>query len=125
MNVVRAIYGYIQYVLLWYDLYADTLKYMGIEINPYDKCIANKANQRNQHTIGWYVNNSNISHKEEKYVDDMFTIFKEKFRDLTITRGNSHEFLGMDLTITKEKRSDISMRKQIKEAVEMFGEEIK
>ena len=41
-KLVRAIYGYIQSTLLWYDLYANTLKDIGFEINPYDKCIANK-----------------------------------------------------------------------------------
>ena len=37
MKVVRAIYRYIQYALMWYDLYANTLKDTGFEIGPYDK----------------------------------------------------------------------------------------
>ena len=41
----------------------------------------------------------------------MLKIFKEKFGDLTITRGNSHDFIGIDLTITKDKRVDIAARK--------------
>ena len=52
----------------------------------------------------------------------MLTIFKDKFGDLTITRGNSHDFIGMDLKIMKETRVEIYMRKQIKEKIEMFGE---
>ena len=55
----------------------------------------------------------------------MLTIFKEKFRNLTITQGHSLDFLGMDLTITKEKKVEIAMRKKIEEAIEIFGEEIK
>ena len=55
----------------------------------------------------------------------MLTIFKENFGDLTIMRGNSLDFLGMDQTIKKKKRVDIDMRKQIEEAIEIFGEEIK
>ena len=50
-------------LLLWYDLYANTLKDMGFEINSYDKCIANKMINGNQCTIGWYVDNNKISHK--------------------------------------------------------------
>ena len=42
MKLGRAIYGCIKSALLLYDLYANTLKDMGFEINPYDKCIANK-----------------------------------------------------------------------------------
>ena len=37
MKEVRAIYRCIQSSLLWYDLYTNTLKDMGVEINPYDK----------------------------------------------------------------------------------------
>ena len=63
MKVVRSIYGCMQYFLLWYNLYANTLKDMGFEINSYDKCIANKMINGNQCTIGWYVDNNKISHK--------------------------------------------------------------
>ena len=78
MKLVGAIYGCIQSALLLYDLYANTLKDMGFEINPYENCIANKMINRNQFTIGWYVDYNKISHKEAKVVDDMLTIFKEK-----------------------------------------------
>ena len=90
MKVVRAIYGRIQSYFLWYDLYSNTLKDMVFEINPYDKCIANKMINGNQCTIVWYVYNNKISPKEAKIVDYMLTIFKEKYGDLTITRGNSN-----------------------------------
>ena len=60
MKVVRAIYGCIQSALLWYDLYTNTLKGMGFEINPYDKCVANKMINGKQCTIGWYVDDNKI-----------------------------------------------------------------
>ena len=52
----------------------------------------------------------------------MLTISKEKFVDLTIKQGNSHNFLGTSLTITKDKRVEIYMRKKTEEVVGMFGE---
>ena len=52
MKLVRAIYEYLKPALLWYNLYPNTLKGMGFEINPYDKCIANKIINGNQCTIG-------------------------------------------------------------------------
>ena len=93
---------------------------MGLsEINPYEKCIANKIINGNQCTIGWYVDDNKISHKKTKVVNDMLTTFKEKSGDLSITRGNSHDFLGMDLTIkiTKYKTVEINMEKKTKEAI--------
>ena len=76
MKLVRSIYRCIQSALLWYDLYSNKLKDMGFEINPYDKCIANKTINGNHFTIGWYVDDKNISQKESKVVDDMLTIFR-------------------------------------------------
>ena len=35
------IYGCIEYALLWYNLYAKTLKYLGFIINTYGRCVAN------------------------------------------------------------------------------------
>ena len=95
---------------------------MGFGINPYDKCIANKTINGNQCTIGWYFDDNKISHKEVKFVNDMLTIFRKKFGGLKITRGNSHDFLGMNLTITKEKSVEISIRKKIEEVIGIFGE---
>ena len=124
-KIVKAVYRCIQSALLWYDLYVNKLKDMGFEINPYDKCTVNKMINVSQCTSDWYVEKNKISHKEAKVVENMFTIPKEKFGELTITKGNSRDVLGMNLRITKEKRVDIATRKQIKEAIEMFGEEIK
>ena len=42
-RVHRAIYGLIESALLWYEVYTETLKGMGFELNPYDKCLANKV----------------------------------------------------------------------------------
>ena len=114
MKLVGGIYGCIQSSLLWYNLYANTLNDMGFDINPYENFISNKMINRNQFTIGWYVDYNKTSHKEAKVVDDMLTIFKETFGDLTITRGSSHGFLGMDMTIIKEKRVDIAMKKYVR-----------
>ena len=86
IKAVRAVYGCIQSTLLWYNLYTNTLKDKSFEINLYDKCIANKMIDDNQCTIGWCIDDSKISHKETKVVDDMLTIFKETFGDLNNTR---------------------------------------
>ena len=78
IKVVRDIYGCIQSAFLWYNLYANTLNHMGFDINPYENFISNKMINRNQFTIGWYVDYNKISHKEAKVVDNMLTTFKEK-----------------------------------------------
>ena len=53
VRVLQAIYGCIESALLWYDLYAGTLKDMGYEINLYDRCVANKDIKGKQCTVTW------------------------------------------------------------------------
>ena len=42
VRVLKAIYGCIESSLLWHELFSNTLKDLGFEINPYDRCTANK-----------------------------------------------------------------------------------
>ena len=53
LRVLRALYGCIESALLWYNLYSKTLKDMGFEINPYDKCIMNKTINGSQCSIAF------------------------------------------------------------------------
>ena len=41
--VLRAIYGCIEYALLWYKIFSKTLEGFGSEINSYGRCVANQA----------------------------------------------------------------------------------
>ena len=47
LHVLRSIYGCIEAALLWYNYYRGMLEELGFEINPYDKCIANKMINEN------------------------------------------------------------------------------
>ena len=48
------------------------------------------------------------------------------FGDLSITRGNSFQFLGMEIDINRKKKTmSISMKDQIKEALDMMDEDLK
>ena len=40
--LLRSIYGMIQAALLWYELYSNKLQNIGFDLNPYDRCVANK-----------------------------------------------------------------------------------
>ena len=41
LRLTKALYGCMEYALLWYDLYSKTLEPQGFLINPYDRCVAN------------------------------------------------------------------------------------
>ena len=64
-RVLQAIYGCIESALLWYELFSTTLQDMGFQINPYDRCVANKLIDGKQCTISWYVDDNTVTH----YID--------------------------------------------------------
>jgi len=97
---------------------------MGFEINPYDKCIANKMINGKQCTIVWYVDDNKISHVDENVIDDIIEVLEKKFGKFTITKGNKHNFLGMNMEFHDDGRVSVEMKDQILEALDMFGEEV-
>ena len=45
---------------------------------------------------------------------------KSHFGDLSVTRGKTHNFLGMNIHINDEKNIEIEMKEQLKEAIATF-----
>ena len=124
LNVLRAIYGCIESALLWYELFSSTLQDMGFKINPYDRCVANMMVDGKQCTIVWYVDDNKVSHMDPKVVTGVMDEVEKHFGKLTITRGRVHCFLGMNITLRKDKKIEIEMQDQIQEAIAAFGEKL-
>ena len=97
MQLLKALYGCIKLALLWYNLFTDTLKEMGFELNPYDNCVANKMIDGKQCTIIWWVDDNYISHVSDGVLDMVISKIKERFGTMAVTRGEEHVFLGMKL----------------------------
>ena len=124
LRILKAIYGMIESALLWYELYSTTLVKMGFEINPYDKCVANKIIDDSQCTICWYVDDNKVSHLDDKVNDSIVDAIEKKFGKLARTTGKKHTFLGMDIEFIGDKKLSITTPQHIEEALEDFGEEI-
>ena len=71
LRLRKALYGCVMSALLWYELFAGTLRGIGFTINPYEPCIANKTINGKQCTITWYVDDVKVSHAEEAAVKDI------------------------------------------------------
>ena len=65
----------------------------------------------------FYVDDNKISHKDPQVVTQVIYSISEHFRDLTVSRGNTHDFLGMNITI-ENQQVHIEMKDQIGEAIE-------
>ena len=116
VKVLSALYGCLESVLLWYELYSLTLSKMGFRLNDYDRCVANKMINGKQCTILFFVDDNKISHADPQVVTDIIKELSRHFGDLAVSRGSKYDFLGMDIEI-KDKLVYISMKKQIEEAL--------
>ena len=124
LQVLRALYGCIESAMLWYALFTSTLIKMGFEINPYDRCIANKVIDGNQCTIAWYVDDVKISHQNKRVVKSVIEDIEKHFGNMNATDSKTFDYLGMNITIRDDRKIEIEMKAQIEEAIESFGEKI-
>ena len=69
LGLVKALYGYMQSTLLWYQTFKGCLEDIGFKLNPYDPCVANRNFNDKQCTICWYVDDTKISHVDKTVVD--------------------------------------------------------
>ena len=67
--------------------------------------------------IIFYVDNNKISHKDLQVVTQVIHSISEYFEELTVSRGDTHDFWGMKVTI-KNQTVYIEMKDQIQEAIE-------
>ena len=104
--------------------FSSTLKQMGFELIPYDPCVANKTIAGDQCTIAWYVDDTKISHVKESVVTDMIAKIEERFGKMTVTRGQQHVFLGMDICFKDNGTLNIGMRGYIDDAITEFAEDV-
>jgi hypothetical protein len=125
LRLLKALYGCVKSALLWYDLFIGKLKERGFILNPYDPCVANSIIEGTQCTVGWYVDDTKISHVNPEVVTQVVKAIEESFGKMTVTRGNDHTFLGMDIKFNKEARTvTLTMNNYITEAIKDFGDDV-
>jgi hypothetical protein len=124
LKILKAIYGMIESALLWYELCSTTLEKMGFEINPHDKCVANKIIEGTQCTVCWYVDDNKVSHVNDDVNTTVVNEIEKKFGKLARTTGTKHTFLGMDIEFVGDKKVAVGAPQHIDEAIEDFGEDL-
>ena len=123
LQLVKALYGCIKSALLWYRLFSETLVDMGFQLNPVDKCVANKMVNGEQCTVAWYIDDNKISHKDPKVVSEVIENIEKRFGKMTVTRGKVHTFLGMNITF-KNKQVEIDMKSYCEEAIDGYHRKV-
>lgn len=124
VRLIQALYGCMESASLWYNLFSEKLQKIGFEINPFEKCVANKMINGKQCTISWYVDDNKVSHEDPEVVTEIIKEIKSYWDGLTVYRGKQPTFLGMDIEFNEDKSVTISTLEYIDEAIEHFGEDV-
>jgi hypothetical protein len=137
LQILRALYGMIESALLWYTLYTEVLQKEGFELNPYDKCVANKMvadkqdGKSKQCTIAWYVDDNILSHVDSTVVDKVIATIEEYFPGLVVERGKNLNFLGMEISFLDKGKFSLGlvqyitgMVEELEEALKPYGENL-
>ena len=94
------------------------------ELNPYDRCVANKMVNGKHCTFVWHLDNNKVLHVEAKVLGYLIDDLKRKFGELFMTGGEKHEMFGININITEYKKIDIYTKNQMFEVIEEFVEDI-
>lgn len=124
VQVLRAIYGMLQSALLWYKTFRKDLEGIGFKFNPYDPCVANRMVDGHQQTILFHVDDLKASCKSKKANDDLAKWMQEKYgqhKPVTMTEGDTHDYLGMTLDYSEKGKLKVDMRKYVDEMVDCFS----
>jgi len=131
VRILAVLYGMIESALLWYTLYTEVLHKEGFEINPYDRCVANKIINCKQCTIRWYVDDNILSHVETSVIDSVINKIEEYFLGLVVERGKDLNFLGMEIGFLEKGKLKLGlvqyicgMIEELEEALLPYGENL-
>ncbi|KAG7359547.1 reverse transcriptase RNA-dependent DNA polymerase [Nitzschia inconspicua] len=121
---LKALYGCVKSVLLWYNHFASTLMDMGFELNPNNPYVANKMVNGKQYTVAWYVDDNKISHIDPKVVTNVITALEGHIGEMPVTSGCCHKCLDMDITFNSDEIVSILMEDYLRSMIEFLGEPI-
>ena len=99
LRLLKYLYGCMESALLLYDLYAKTLKPQGFVVNPYDRWISNITIDGKQCTIAWYVYDNKVLHIDKHVNTRIIEAIEGYFGELTVSRGKSNKFMGIDIEL--------------------------
>jgi hypothetical protein len=86
---------------------------MGIRHQPlYNWCVANKVVDGRQCTVLWHVDDIKVSHDDPNVVTNVLKQFDAEYGEeapLVVTRGKTHDYLGMTIDYTVRGKAKITM----------------
>ena len=96
----KALYGCIESAVLWYEELSQILISLGLTWNDTDPCVFNLSGNKRL-TVTVYVDDLMIMSNNVRTIDWLLTELTRKYEQLKITRGTTHNYLGMVFDISQ------------------------
>jgi len=117
----KALYGCVQSARLWYEHLSGTLKSIGFECNPLDKCVFNKVVDDTQCTMCLHVDDLLVTCEQEAIIESVYGQLQEHYKDVKIQRGTKLSYLGMTLDLSQVGKTKCTMEGYIADLLEICG----
>jgi hypothetical protein len=114
--------------LLRYRKFVKSLMDTDFAINPFDPCVANKTIEGHQMTICIRVDDCKLSHHNKNVMDSMIKYLRQEYESIfndgsgamKVSRGNTHNYIGMTLDYTVHGQVKIGMFDYVDEIIAAF-----
>ena len=117
IELLKALYGTLCAAhLFWEKLSKQLIDVWGFVPNKYDDCVVNKMINGSQMIVVWHVDDLKVSHMDAKEVGKFIHQMEEAFgkeTPLSVSRGKTHEYLGMSLDFGNKGEVRINMEDYI------------
>jgi len=119
VRLVKALYGLVEFALLWHRELTSTLIQLGYEANPFEKCVfVKKSREKIVSIVGVFVDDLKIIAEDEKMIDDVHKVLVIKYKEVKIAKGDVLDYLGMVWDYKTPYEVSISMPKYMEELLE-------
>ena len=95
--------------LLLYKKLLSNFMAIGFKINPCDTCVIYKTVYSKQLAILCHVDNHKISHVGHVEITKVEDCLRGTYRKLTVSRGEMHQYLGINLSYRTKGKVNVSM----------------
>ena len=117
MELLKALYRTLCAALLfWQKLSKQLIDVWGFVPNKYDDCMVNKTIDDHQITMAWHMDDLKVSHVDArevlKFIQQMEKTFG-KDTPLAVSRGRTHDYLGMTVDFQNKGKVQIDMEHYI------------
>jgi hypothetical protein len=119
----KALYGCIESGKLWYENIREYLESNNFVANPHDVCVFNKGTGSDQITVCIYVDDLLITCVDQKKIDHFLQKLKDRYKELKVTKGDFHDYLGMAFDFSKYGQCKVTMEGFVNECIEHFNVE--